>query len=206
MKANCKVKKNKGEDKGIKGECFKYRKRGYMTHDCKEKKTGKKDKKFDTFKSDKSKSRRSHSPESPTLLVFNTYLVRDEDVWYLNSSATRHVTPHKDWFIEYTLMSSGKSVLIEDDHKCEIKGVETIPIIFDNGKYKHIHKVFHVLEMAKNLLLAQEFRKGGLGIHLAKEILLKTKKETRLQILLWLMAFLRLVNIHQMIGLWLQIY
>jgi hypothetical protein len=51
----------------------------------------------------------------------------------------------------------------------------TITIILNNGKYKHIYKVLHVLEMAKNSVFAQEFRKDGLGIHLAKEILLKTK-------------------------------
>lgn len=67
-----------------------------MIHDCKEMKNRKKDKKFDIFKSNNSKSRRSQNLESPTLLVFNTYLVKDEDVWYLNSGATRHVTPHKD--------------------------------------------------------------------------------------------------------------
>jgi hypothetical protein len=59
MKANCKVKKNKGEDKVFKRECFKYGKRGHMAHDCKRKKNGKKDKKFDKSKSNKSKSRSS---------------------------------------------------------------------------------------------------------------------------------------------------
>jgi hypothetical protein len=62
-------------------------------------------------------------------------LVRDEDVWYLDSSATRHATPIP---IAYNPISSAKTVFVEDDHKCEIKGMGTIPIILNNGKYKHM--------------------------------------------------------------------
>jgi hypothetical protein len=66
-----------------------------MAHDCKRKKNGIKDKKFDKSKSNKSKSRRSESLKSPTLLVFDTCLVRDEDVQYLDLGATRHV-----WYLD----------------------------------------------------------------------------------------------------------
>jgi hypothetical protein len=83
-----------------------------MAHDCKRKKNGKKDKKPDKSKLDKFKPRRSKSPKSPTLEVFATYLVRNEDVWYLDSSATRYVSPYKDWFIEYIPISSGKTKLV----------------------------------------------------------------------------------------------
>jgi hypothetical protein len=55
MKANCKKKKNKGEDKGFKGEYFKCGKRGHMAHDCKGMKNGKKYKNFDKSKPNKSK-------------------------------------------------------------------------------------------------------------------------------------------------------
>ena len=101
-------------------------------------------------------------------------------MWYLDSSATRHVAPHKDWFIEYTPMSSRKIILVGDDHKCETKGVGTIPIILNNGKYKHIHKVLHVPKMAKNLLSTQEFKKDGLDIHLAKEIFIEDKEGNKI--------------------------
>jgi hypothetical protein len=47
----------------------------------------KKDKKFDKSKLDKSKSRRLENLESPTLIVFDTYLVMDKDVWYLDLGA-----------------------------------------------------------------------------------------------------------------------
>jgi hypothetical protein len=92
-------------------------------------------------------------------------------------------------------MPSGKTVLVGNDHKREIKGLGSIPIILNNGKYKHIHKVLHTLEMAKNLLSSQEFRKNGLSIFLAKTKFIENKKETRLQIFVMLMVFLRLVNI-----------
>jgi hypothetical protein len=82
-------------------------------------------------------------------------------------------------------MSSGNIIFVRYAHKCGIEGVGTISVILNSRKYKHIHKVFHVPEMTKNLLLAQEFKKCGLSIHLANfYFLLKTKKETRLQILL----------------------
>jgi hypothetical protein len=54
MKANCKVKKNKGEDKGFKGKCCKCGKKGHMALDCNRKKNAKEDKKSYKSKSNKS--------------------------------------------------------------------------------------------------------------------------------------------------------
>jgi hypothetical protein len=108
-------------------------------------------------------------------------------MWYLDLCAIRHVTPYKDWFIEYTPMSieytpmsTGKTIFVGNDHKCEIKRVGIIPIILNSGKYKHIQKVLHTHEMAKNLLSAQEFRKSGLGIRLAKEIFIEDKEGNKI--------------------------
>jgi hypothetical protein len=122
-------------------------------------------------------------------------LVRNEDVWYLNSSVVRYVTPHMNWFTKYTPMSNGKFVLVGDDHKCEIKGVGIILIILINNTYKHTHKVLQVPEMAKNLLSTQEFRKCGLHIHLAKFIFIKDKEGSMIINFIEVNAFLRLINI-----------
>jgi hypothetical protein len=52
--------------------------------------------------------------------------------------------------------------------------------------------MLHVLEMAKNLLSAQEFRKGGLGIHLAKEIFIEDKEGNKSTNLIEINGFLKI--------------
>ena len=96
-------------------------------------------------------------------------------IWYLDFGATRHVTPHKDWFIDYKLLPKEQTIFVKDDIECQIKGIGTIPILFNNGVFKKITNVLHVPKMAKNLLSAQEFRKAGFGIHLGQDNYIEDK-------------------------------
>ena len=113
-------------------------------------------------------------------MVIDTCLVREDDaIWYLDSRATRHVNPHKDWFIDYKLLLKGQTIFVENDAECQIKGIDTISILLNNGVFKKIINVFYVPRMAKNLLSVQEFRKVGFGIHLGQDIYIEDKHGKR---------------------------
>ena len=112
--------------------------------------------------------------------MIDTYLLRKDDtIWYLDSRATRHVTPHKDWFIDYKLLPKGQTIFVGDDTECQIKEIGTIPLLLNNGVFKKITNVLHVPMMAKNLLSAQEFKKAGFGIHLGQDIYIEDKHGKR---------------------------
>ena len=145
------------------------------------------------------KSSQKKRSESPTLLVIDTCLVREDDaIWSLDSRAIRHVTPHKDWFIDYKLLPKRQTIFVGNDTQCQIKGIGTIPILLNNGVFNKITNVLHVPNMTKNILSAQEFRRVVLEFIWDKTFILKTSMARELLILKKLMVFSRLVTIHRM--------
>ena len=112
--------------------------------------------------------------------MIDTCLVREDDaIWYFDSGATRHVTLYRDRFIDYKLLSKGQTISVGDDIECQIKGIDTIPILLNNGGFLKITNVLYKPRMEKNLLSAQEFRKVGFGIHLEQDIYIKDKHGKR---------------------------
>lgn len=57
------------------------------------------------------------------------------DVWLTDSSASRHITSHREWFDSF-IPVTGESVSLRDDGVCEATGVGTISIeALVNGKW-----------------------------------------------------------------------
>ena len=172
------------KSKAFKSKCFSCGKVGHKSSDCrvKKKKSGGNSSNYEEKEKNGGNDKLSQKKrsKSPTLLVIDTCLVRKDDaIWYLDSGATRHVTPHKDWIIDYKLLPKEQTIFVEDDTKCQIKGIDTIPILLNNGVLKKITNVLHVPRMAKNLLSTQEFRKAGFRIHLEQDIYIEDKHDKR---------------------------
>ena len=51
-----------------------------------------------------------------------------ENEWILDTSATYHVCPNRDWFTSFEKLE-GCSVVMGDDHPCIMEVVGTIPIL-----------------------------------------------------------------------------
>ena len=73
------------------------------------------------------------------------------DNWYLDSGASQHMTPHKEWF-ESIKPIYGWQVTCANDTSQDITGVRHIPIKLDNDKVKYIRDVWYVPELQKNLI------------------------------------------------------
>ena len=61
------------------------------------------------------------------------------------------MTPHRDWFCTYELVSEGY-VFMGDDHALEIAGVGIVKIKMFNGSIRTIQGVGHIKGLKKNLL------------------------------------------------------
>jgi hypothetical protein len=72
-------------------------------------------------------------------------------VWLMDSEATWHMTPNRDWFHTYEPISEG-SVFIGNDHALEIAGIGTIKLKMYDGLIRIILGVRHVKDLKKNLL------------------------------------------------------
>uniref|UniRef100_A0A803PXN5 Retrovirus-related Pol polyprotein from transposon TNT 1-94-like beta-barrel domain-containing protein n=1 Tax=Cannabis sativa TaxID=3483 RepID=A0A803PXN5_CANSA len=60
---------------------------------------------------------------------------KDNDEWILDSGCTYHMSPNKDWFIDYSKIDGGK-VMMGNDQKCQVIGIGTIAIRSYDGTIK----------------------------------------------------------------------
>ena len=70
--------------------------------------------------------------------------------WILDSGASLHVTPHRDWFTQYE--ETYGVVTLGDSYTYDIIGVSDITIEFSNGMRLVIEKVHHVPSLTRNLI------------------------------------------------------
>ena len=67
--------------------------------------------------------------ESSQLVTTDDLAVQD---WIMDSGASFHVTPHREWFTSYDAKRTGR-VRLGNDHACEIKGVGDVKLKFQHG-------------------------------------------------------------------------
>ena len=83
------------------------------------------------------------------------------DVWVLDSGATWHMMPRRDWFRSYKPIPKGY-VFKGDDRALEIVGTATIKLMMHDEIVHTIQEVRHVKGLKKNLLSTGQFDDLGL--------------------------------------------
>jgi hypothetical protein len=81
----------------------------------------------------------------------------------MDSGATWHMTPNRDWFHTYE-PTSGGLVFMGDNHALEIAGMGTIKLKMYDGLICTITGVRHVKDLKKNLLFVGQFDSLGCKI------------------------------------------
>ncbi|KAG8491535.1 hypothetical protein CXB51_014880 [Gossypium anomalum] len=71
--------------------------------------------------------------------------------WILDSGCTFHMSPNRDWFITYEIVSEGV-VLMGNNASCKISGVGTIKVKMFDGVVRTLSDVRHVPELKRNLI------------------------------------------------------
>ena len=71
--------------------------------------------------------------------------------WVLDTGASYHMCPNKDWFTSYEPIDGG-NVLMADDSVCKIVGIGSIKLRTHVGKIVTLHDVRHVPQLKKNLI------------------------------------------------------
>ncbi len=81
-----------------------------------------------------------------------TNIVVDQNVWYVDSEATQHMTPQNDWFKGYIPSLTQEMVYLGDNIFHKIEGHGFMGIKFLGGVIKYIEKVFHIFGLWRNLI------------------------------------------------------
>ena len=93
----------------------------------------------------------------------------EHDTWYLDTSATHHLTYRKDWLNCYKILSNPLSVTFGDNKRKTTIGKGTIELRLSDNHVITVPNVYYVLGLAKHLLSIGQATVDGLIIQLCKE-------------------------------------
>jgi hypothetical protein len=74
----------------------------------------------------------------------------NHEPWLVDSSASFHMTPHKEWFCEYERYDGG-NVFLGDDSTTKIIGRGKVKLRLIDGRIRTFPGVLHIPGLAKNL-------------------------------------------------------
>ena len=92
----------------------------------------------------------------------------------LDTGATYHVCHNRDWFSIFEKLD-GCSVIIDDDHPCNMKRIVTVQIRMFDGMIRELKKVRYVPQVKKNLISVGALESLGHTVSVRDGVLKKTR-------------------------------
>eukprot|EP00253_Pinus_taeda_P002190 PITA_02190 len=75
----------------------------------------------------------------------------DHEAWLIDSGASFHFNPHREWFCEYEKYDGG-DVFLGDDRKARIIGHGKVKLKLQGRRFKTLPGVLHIPPLARNLI------------------------------------------------------
>ena len=79
----------------------------------------------------------------------------DHEAWLIDSSASFHFTPHREWFYKYEKYD-GVFVFLGDDKKARIIGRKKVKLKLQGGSIRKLPSVLPIPALAKNLIFVSK--------------------------------------------------
>jgi hypothetical protein len=128
-------------------KCWKCGKTGHYKKDFKFKKV-EKPKGSDSTSFTKAKT---STKQGGDVYLASTSTHADRDVWLMDSGASYHMTPHREWFSEYEKYDGG-DVFLGDDLTTKILGCGRVKLLLKDGRIKNLPGVLHIPKLARRLI------------------------------------------------------
>ena len=128
-------------------KCWKCGKTGHYKKYCKSKKV-EKPKGSDGTSSTEVKT---STEEGGDFYLASTSTHADHGVWLIESGASYHMTPHKEWFSEYEKYDGG-DVFLGDESTTKIVGRRRVKLLLKDGRIRTLLGVLHIPKLAKSLI------------------------------------------------------
>lgn len=97
-----------------------------------------------------------------SLVTVPSILWAKDDEWVLDSGATFHVTPNREWFSSFIKFEG--EVLMGNHHSCSIVGIGNIRLKLHDGMIRELKNVRCVPSMKKNLISLGMLESKGLRL------------------------------------------
>jgi hypothetical protein len=138
-------------------KCWKCGKTGHYKKDCKSKKV-EKPKGFDSTSSTEAKT---STEEGGDVYLASTSTHVDRDVWLIDSGASYHMTPHREWFSEYEKYDGG-DVFLGDDSTTKILGRGRVKLLLKDGRIRTLPGVLYIPKLARSLISVSKLDDAGM--------------------------------------------
>ena len=87
-----------------------------------------------------------------------------QNVWYVDSGASNHMTSHGEWFKELQTLQNPGYVETGDDTAHPIAHTGNVPLSLQDGNVKYLADVLHVPNITKNLVSVGQMVEQGLQV------------------------------------------
>jgi hypothetical protein len=87
-----------------------------------------------------------------------------DNVWYVDSGASNHMTYHGEWFRDVKNLEKPSYVEMRDDTTHPIAHIENVPLVMQDGNMKYLSNVLHVPNITKNLVFVGQMIEQGLQV------------------------------------------
>eukprot|EP00253_Pinus_taeda_P026071 PITA_26071 len=84
----------------------------------------------------------------------------DHEPWLIDSGASFHFTPHREWFCEYEKYNGG-DVFLGDNRKARIIGHGKVKLKLQGGRTRTLPGVLHIHALARNLISVSKLDDAG---------------------------------------------
>jgi hypothetical protein len=136
--------------------CWKCGKTGHYKKDSKSKKV-EKPKGSDSTSSTEVKT---STEEGGDVYLESTSTHVDHDVWLINSCASYHMTPHREWFSKYEKYDGG-DVFLGDDSTAKILGCGRVKLLLNDGRIRTLPGVLHIPKLSRSLISVSKLSDAG---------------------------------------------
>ncbi|KAK2996986.1 hypothetical protein RJ639_025946 [Escallonia herrerae] len=150
--------RGKSKSKGKTIVCWNCNKEGHRKNDCTEpkKKKGAGGRQGD----DEGANMVSSNEQTYDDLCLSATVDDNSKVWYVDSGASIHCTPHKDCFCDYVHGDYGH-VTVGNGYRCTIVGKGKVEIKLSNGGTPVLKEIRHIPELQKNLISVSGLDREG---------------------------------------------
>ena len=101
----------------------------------------------------------SSTEEGGDVYLSSTSTQSERDFWLIDSGASFHMTPHKEWFSEYEKYNG--NVFLGDDSPKKIMGRGRVKLLLNDGRIRTLPGVLHIPGLARNLIYVSKMADAG---------------------------------------------
>eukprot|EP00253_Pinus_taeda_P009750 PITA_09750 len=156
--------RSKSPRKPVKVVCWKCGKEGHYKRDCKSKALDKREG-FDDAPSVEAKTT---SNEGGDVCLTSSSTHVDHEAWLIDTGASFHFTPHREWFCEYEKYDGG-DVFLGDNRKARIIGHGKVKLKLQDGRVITLPGVLYIPELARNLISVSKLDDAGVKTMFEKD-------------------------------------